>query len=634
MDRALRFFLGAAHCSLAALFAAPAQAQAGTHVFALIVANNKSSTLSDPDLQYADDDGARYYQLFRSIATADDVALLTSFDRASLAEYKALAPLAQAPTRGALEAASARLAQAVNAARARGEHTAFYFVFAGHGDVDNGRGYLELEDARIDGSFLEQHVIEQIPAETKHMLLDSCNSFFVVNPRKPGGRRWATPKDMALGFSARHPEVGLFLSTNSESEVFEWSQIESGVFSHEVRSGIEGAADVNGDGATSYAELAGFVETANAGITRETLRPHLFYRGPRGDANATLFPTGAMNGRRIRLSAEPARLWIKNASGARFLDLHKERGAVTLVLPAVADQELSVFEELAGPAPLRPVVHERAIAAGSEPVELAATQIADPEVSARGDRIFGSLFSEPYGPLAYAAYLKQASSAPEPVYGLTDTDLARMHNYLTMMAEQDRTTRSGLGVVLLGFGGMAESITLGLALNKHDRDAHPGTIFGVGAAGAALIGGGLYEVLTPATGQRALSTFEQELMASRGDRSYAFVRTEEFLNQMAARERTQREVAFWTMEVLGVATAGLATAIALDPPKDSTNHAVAPALLYSEAVLFGAVGFLVHGTDTPTERLLHLYHEDPTLKLHFGVAPTASGFALGVTGRF
>jgi hypothetical protein len=64
-------------------------------------------------------------------------------------------------------------------------------------------------------------------------VLDSCNSFFVIDPRKPGGRRWATPKDMALGFSARHPDVGLFLSTNSDSEIFEWSAIESGVFSHE-----------------------------------------------------------------------------------------------------------------------------------------------------------------------------------------------------------------------------------------------------------------------------------------------------------------------------------------------------------------------------------------------------------------
>ena len=78
---------------------------------------------------------------------------------------------------------------------------------------------------------------------------------------------------MAFGFSARHPEVGLFLSTNSDSDVFEWSEIESGVFSHEVRSGFSGGADVNADGDVSYQELAGFVERANTGIVRPALAP-------------------------------------------------------------------------------------------------------------------------------------------------------------------------------------------------------------------------------------------------------------------------------------------------------------------------------------------------------------------------
>jgi len=175
MARSLSSFFAFALCGLILLLASSARAEPRTHVFALIVANNRSSTLSDPDLQYADDDGARYYQLFRSVAAADDIALLTAFDiRASLAGYKELAPLAQPPTRAVLEAASARLGRAVAAARARGETTAFYFVFAGHGDVDDGRGYLDLEDARIDGSFLEQRIVEQIPADGKHLLLDSC----------------------------------------------------------------------------------------------------------------------------------------------------------------------------------------------------------------------------------------------------------------------------------------------------------------------------------------------------------------------------------------------------------------------------------------------------------------------------
>ncbi|HEY5285466.1 MAG TPA: caspase family protein, partial [Polyangia bacterium] len=225
-----------------------------TRTFALVVTNNRSSSLTMPDLQYADDDGARYFRLFRSVADADSVVLLTTFDRSSAAAYPDLAGVAKAPTKAAVETAARQIAAAVKSAREGGAKTTFYFVYAGHGDVEEGRGTVDLEDGRVDGQFIERAIIETIPADTKHVLLDSCDSFFVLNPRKPGGRRWATPKDMALGFSKRHPEVGLFLSTNSDAEVFEWSELESGVFSHELRSGLSGAADVDGDGSVSYAE--------------------------------------------------------------------------------------------------------------------------------------------------------------------------------------------------------------------------------------------------------------------------------------------------------------------------------------------------------------------------------------------
>jgi len=36
-----------------------------------------------------------------------------------------------------------------------------------------------------------------IPATRSHVILDSCNSFFVLNARKPGGRRVAVPDEVA-----------------------------------------------------------------------------------------------------------------------------------------------------------------------------------------------------------------------------------------------------------------------------------------------------------------------------------------------------------------------------------------------------------------------------------------------------
>jgi hypothetical protein len=616
-------------------FARPASANPAAHVFALIVTNNKSISLSQPDLQYADDDGARYYQLFRSLAAEEDVLLLTTFDRASAAIYPELVNVARRPTRSQLDLAAASLGDAVSLARRRGESTSFYFVYAGHGDVQEGHGTLELEDGRMDGTAIEHQILDRIPADNRHLLLDSCNSFFVINPRKPGGRRWATPKDMALGFSARHPEVGLFLSTNSDSEVFEWSEIESGVFSHEVRSGLTGAADVNGDGIISYSELAGFVESANSGIAREVLRPHLFYRGPQGNANAALFPKAAMAGRKIALTNAASRLWIKNATGGRVLDLHKETGAMTLIVPGGVDQELFVYEERKGNGlQIRPQLLERRIAPGTETVELASLDLQKPDVSSRGDTLFGALFASPYGPTAYAQYLKTSAAAPEPVYGLTQADLSRMHNYLSAMAEQDRSMRTVQGTVAVGFGAVLGSVAVGLALDQQDRHAYPVGIATAGGIGAGLIGLGLYHGLTPSSGERALTTFEQELVATRGNGAWAFVKTEEWLTRMAARERRQRNILFWTFEGLGLALLAGATAELISPPSEPKNHAIQPAMTYTDAAFIMVLGFLVRTTATPTERMLDLYHEDPALKLHFGLVAVPNGSGIGLSGAF
>ena len=48
--------------------AAHAERAPARSVFALVVTSNKSQKLSRPDLHYADDDGARYYELFRTMA--------------------------------------------------------------------------------------------------------------------------------------------------------------------------------------------------------------------------------------------------------------------------------------------------------------------------------------------------------------------------------------------------------------------------------------------------------------------------------------------------------------------------------------------------------------------------------------
>jgi hypothetical protein len=637
MERALR--AAPLPLLLCLLPSTTALATEGTRTFALVVTNNRSSSLTMPDLQYADDDGARYYRLFRSVADANDVALLTTFDRASAAAYPDLAGVAKAPTKAALEAASRQIAAAVKSAREGGAKTTFYFVYAGHGDVEEGRGTIDLEDGRVDGQFIERAIIETIPADTKHVLLDSCDSFFVLNPRKPGGRRWATPKDMALGFSKRHPEVGLFLSTNSDAEVFEWSELESGVFSHELRSGLSGAADVDGDGSVSYAEAAGFVDQANQRITRDNLRPHIYFRGPSGDSTRPLFSPGAAAGRRLVLGEGAMRLWIKNDTGERLLDLHKEKEPITVVLPGPAAQAVSIYvENQPAKDDGRPLVIERTAPAGNGEIHLASLTAVEPALAARGDRLFGSIFAVPYGRAAYAKFIAASTSETNVVYGVSDTDILRMQNYITAMADSDRQMRKLVGGMLLGAGATIAATAIASYADTPrygTGGSRGGAIFGA-SVGTLFLAGGVARLLIPTSGETALEVFKTEVVSAQ-NKPVAFAKTEEALEKIARRDRITRNLVFWYYEALAASGITLAT-MGLAKPSWFGNDKLQPsgaALLYGFSGMLAAGGFAFRfAFETPTERLLKLYRSDPGLKVQVGIAPTPSGGVVGLSGQF
>jgi hypothetical protein len=629
-----RWLVGlAALLSISVLAPSRARAEVSPRVFALVIANNRSTRTTQPDLQYADDDGARYYQLFEAIGAAEDLALLTTFDRATREHYAPLVQRARPATRLELLSARDRLAARVREAQARGERTTFYLVFAGHGEVVQGRGLLDLEDEQIDGAFLERELLAQIAADQKHLVLDSCNSFFVVNPRKPGGRRWATPKDMAFGFSVRHPEVGLFLSTNSESDVFEWSELESGVFSHEVRSGLRGGADIDGDGAVSYLELAGFVEAANRGVARDALRPQLFYRGPHGDADAKLFFPSALRGRRVELGEREARLWFRSETGERLLDVHKESAPMSVVVPQSAGA-LAIFEQRSGLSE-RPVIQERSASAESDTLRLEALTEHAPRIAARGNRIFGELFLQPYGPDAHADYVARRSSSTEPVYGVGEAEIAHTRSYVNQFAEEGRARRLLQTTTSFAFAGVALSTTIALAVQP-DRKDYRSSIGGLSALTAVLLGAGTYHATHPSSSERVRARFERELAASPQDAAHTLVRTEQALAELAAREERTRNALFWFHEALavGYAAAGTVMLVDRDASSSPSNRAVNAAIFYSGAVTFAALGAALRMVPTPTERMMKLYRDDASLQLRLSSSVQRSGMTLGLSGRF
>src|SRR5206468_9428127 len=100
-------------CALGAL-ARPALAD----TFVLVVANNRSLRTHLPDLQYADDDAIRYYQLLGALLPGARLSLLASLDTATARSNPSFVGLTQPPTRRALLAESRALAAAVRIARA------------------------------------------------------------------------------------------------------------------------------------------------------------------------------------------------------------------------------------------------------------------------------------------------------------------------------------------------------------------------------------------------------------------------------------------------------------------------------------------------------------------------------------
>ena len=299
----------------------PTQHQA----FAVVIGNNKSLGRRRPDLHYADDDAARYYEILQTLAPGA-VSLLSEFDRDTARLFPQVVPRAALPTRGALDAAGKHLAEQVNAARNAGRETDVYFVFAGHGDVAEGEGFIELADERFRSSDLVAW-LRAIPFTRAHVILDSCNSFFMLGVRKPGGRHFATSEDATRALASRLPNVGVFLSTSAEGEAFEWSEIQSGIFSHVVRSGLLGAADANGDGSVSYLELAAFVHTATADVRNPNMRPHVFSRGPGAKGDAAIMRLHNMTAvRRFELGdASSIRIRLRDENGLPLLDAHTER---------------------------------------------------------------------------------------------------------------------------------------------------------------------------------------------------------------------------------------------------------------------------------------------------------------------
>ncbi len=605
--------------------------------FAVIIGNNKSLGARRPDLHYADDDAARYFEILQTLAPGR-VSLLSEFDRDTERLFPQAERHAVVATRAQVEKVGHKLASEIRAAQLTGQQTELYFVFAGHGDVAQGEGFVELADGRFTSRNLETW-LRNIPFTRAHVILDSCNSFFMLGARKPGGRHFATSEDAARALSSRLPNVGVFLSTSAEGEAFEWSEIQSGIFSHVVRSGLLGAADANADGAVSYLELAAFVDTATGDVRNPNMRPHVFSRGPGAvDTTAIVQLRSMTSVRRFELGATSSmRIRLRDRHGLPLLDAHTE-GASLLqaVLPETWAQGAMVERTTrATPTDTSPEpVKLYAVPDASEKVTLASLIDLDPQSAVRGPaETFQTLFIQPFGPLALANYVAGRGTKPPPVYGVSKEDTQRMDLVLDEIAKAERSNRITTIVGTLGVGAL---LTLaGIQVLRFDRSesredrrrprAIGGTLLGVGAV---FILGSASTLFAPSEGEQTAADFRR-VVRSGGDTAQAFADADKRLQKLVAERQSDR----WANGIIGStfilgATTGLVwSEIATDArSKRRDRRLIAGAGIVVGSMML-ADGLLV---TTPGETLTKIWRDDPSL-IQYQPGMSVSDDGAGVT---
>jgi hypothetical protein len=480
--------------ALAALIGAPGAAGTGEEppaLFALIVGVNRAVDTELPPLAYADDDAFRYHDLFRSLGAR--TYLLTRPDGNTRRVSPQAVAEAREPRRQELDQTLAALATDIRRARERGVRTVFYFVYAGHGNThDDQSAYLTLEDARLGGPDIARDIVDGVRADETHVIVDACYSYLLAYGRGPGGRRREVHGFSGFGELARRQNVGLLLSTSSARESHEWEGFQAGIFSHEVRSGLYGAADADGDGRVSYLEIAAFVARANAAIPNEQLRPDVFARPPQASSAIVDLRRGLARRLTVGPDVAQAHYLLEDERGNRLADFHKAKGhAVSLLRPMSA-----------GTLYLRRMSDNREFEVPMGPdVVLVDDLIPIPaQASRRGaaHHAFNLLFSLPFDEGAVSAYELRAEG---PYFGETPHEHSESTGWRTIGG----TTAL---VVAAGAGAAGASLVMRSRSAAREADAAPSqaradelngrvtarnraaaVAFGIG--GAAALGGAL-----------------------------------------------------------------------------------------------------------------------------------------------
>jgi hypothetical protein len=362
-------------------------ARAETRRYVMIVAHNRSLDPGVAPLRYADDDGARYFELFKLIT--DRVALFSVLDDDTAALFPAAARATRPPEADAIYGTLRSWNEEMAADARAGRSTELIFIYAGHGDVDaSGEGYVNLLRSKLRRRDLYQKILAPSKASYVHLIIDACKSYFLVKRRGPwkDDRASESHDDEVRAFLSRedlstYPRVGVILATSGDQATHEWSRFRGGILSYELRSALVGPADINGDGRIEYSELHAFIAAANSRLRHAEARLNIFVRPPQSNRHQPLVDLRTVHGSRARLLRFDARLsghyYLEDDRGVRYLDLHKAPG-VRFDLAVERDRTYYVHTTRSGEA------QEARLSPGGQRVAVAALSFSRRALAARG----------------------------------------------------------------------------------------------------------------------------------------------------------------------------------------------------------------------------------------------------------
>lgn len=420
-------------------------ADANVRRFALVIGNNRSEERSAEKLRYADDDAVATHLLLSDAGVKS--LLFASLDDATRRLHPGLAVDGSARWLD-IERGFSQLVARMKQAASSAVRTELLIFYSGHGDVEGGEGYVVLEGERLTRSRLFS-LLTRSPATYNHVFVDACKSYFLIFDRGPGGRRTPYAGNWAESVPARLGNTGFVLSTSSDRESHEWERYQGGILSHQLRSGLRGAADADLDGTIRYAELGAFLATANSAIPNPRFKPDFMVRAPGHDFDQEILSYSANLGTLYFAPRKWGHFYVENARGERVLDAHPAPGqALRLLSPP--ERPLFVRQH-----------DERAEYVVKNPgrVEVAELSSTAPELAQRGalSLAFQWIFSTPFSQSDVLAFRKGASAVRDQ----SDAPDARPRP-----ARRTLAWAAGVAALTAGTAGLTFS---GVALNTSLR---------------------------------------------------------------------------------------------------------------------------------------------------------------------